>query len=374
MKIHYRGPFGQHTGYAQAGHDYLLALHRAGHELDIEPLFEWDHLDPRYHELTPMVERCELPGWADVLICHAPPFGCARLADEELAPPAGVHRVAWTTWETSQLPGAIGLDLSKHFDQIMVPCAQNQQAFVFGSTGVTRRCSILPHCFDPAFWPMKQASAAGPYTFYYIGAWNYRKNPRGVVLSYLSVFDKSDDVLLVLKVGGAQNVQAEIEAIKRSLNRPSYPAIELITGHLDDVSLRDVHLNADCFVSAHRGEGWGLGIFEAALVGNRFMATGFGGPTDYADSGWDYLVPYQRTPAMVPEELVPTHVPGVSAVRRVDPTGICGEQWWAEPDLWQLRRQMMSFATLGKDVRDDRVRFEAYSYANIAELFWELVG
>ena len=375
MKIHYRGPFGQHTGYAQAGHDYLLALHLAGHEIDIEPLFEWDHLDRRYDLLRPLVERCEEPGWADVLICHAPPFGCARLADDELAPPPGVHRVAMTTWETSALPGNIGADLSRHFDCVMVPCEQNQRALVHGESELSKPCHVLPHCYDTSFWRQKERANGGTYAFYYVGAWNYRKNPRGVVMAFLSAFTKDDDVVLVLKTGGAQNIAAEIEGIKRSLNRPSYAPIELITGRLDDTQLLELHRSGDCFVSAHRGEGWGLGIFEAAVVGNPFIATGFGGPCDFNNPNFDSLLDFQQSPAMVPEEVVPTRVPGVSAVRRVDPTGIGGDQWWAEPNIWALRQLMQNQVRRVRSVRDDRISFQcSYGYGAVAHQFARLLG
>ena len=58
-----------------------------------------------------------------------------------------------------------------------------------------------------------------------------------------------------------------------------------------------LHQRGDCFVSLTKGEGWGLGAFDAAGHGNCVIMTGFGGQLDYLDNENAYLVDYRLTPA-----------------------------------------------------------------------------
>ena len=58
-----------------------------------------------------------------------------------------------------------------------------------------------------------------------------------------------------------------------------------------------LHQRGDCFVSLTKGEGWGLGAFDAAGHGNCVIITGFGGQLDYLDNENAYLVDYRLTPA-----------------------------------------------------------------------------
>jgi glycosyltransferase involved in cell wall biosynthesis len=65
-----------------------------------------------------------------------------------------------------------------------------------------------------------------------------------------------------------------------------------------------------------RGEGWGLGAFDAAAYGKPVVTTGFGGHLDYlADS--PYLVGFELVPVRDPAG-IPSYAPN---------------QRWAEPDV-----------------------------------------
>jgi glycosyltransferase involved in cell wall biosynthesis len=52
-------------------------------------------------------------------------------------------------------------------------------------------------------------------------------------------------------------------------------------------------VRGDCYVSLHRGEGWGYPLFEAACRGKPVIATNYSGPIDYLDADHHYLVPYR---------------------------------------------------------------------------------
>ena len=90
-----------------------------------------------------------------------------------------------------------------------------------------------------------------------------------------------------------------------------------MTGNLPRERITRLHQSGDCFVSLCRAEGWGLGAFEAASIGNPVVMTGYGGQADFLDPELCSLVGYSLVPCRVgfyEQNFTP-------------------EQNWAEPDL-----------------------------------------
>jgi glycosyltransferase involved in cell wall biosynthesis len=54
-----------------------------------------------------------------------------------------------------------------------------------------------------------------------------------------------------------------------------------------------LHQTGDCFVSAHRGEGWGMPQAEAMLMGKPIISTSLGGIHDWLDEKTSWLIPYK---------------------------------------------------------------------------------
>ena len=52
---------------------------------------------------------------------------------------------------------------------------------------------------------------------------------------------------------------------------------------------------ADCYVSLHRAEGFGLTLAEAMALGKPVIATGFSGNTDFMTPANSYLVDWKLT-------------------------------------------------------------------------------
>jgi glycosyltransferase involved in cell wall biosynthesis len=60
------------------------------------------------------------------------------------------------------------------------------------------------------------------------------------------------------------------------------------------LELLRLYLAADCYVSAHWGEGWGLPLAEAMAVGLPVVATNFSGNTQFMTKENSFLVPVAR--------------------------------------------------------------------------------
>jgi glycosyltransferase involved in cell wall biosynthesis len=118
---------------------------------------------------------------------------------------------------------------------------------------------------------------------------------------------------------------------------------------------------ADCLVSAHRSEGWGLTISDAMACGNLVVAIAHGGNMEYMDAG--------------------NSLPVACSVERIrdddvkqQPQILTGDLHWAYVDLDDLERQMRraldereSLRQLGAQARRDMERFTPERVAAILE-------
>lgn len=383
MRIRYHCHYGRLTGYARAARDYLLALHDVD-DVQLEIAVLGDDVispEPRYGALDSLAVRFDrVVGAADLEVFHAPPRVLAALTtrylqglEEDITPVNPVaKRVAVVTWETNVLPTQFAQALGT-FDAVIVP-----SQFCAGVIGADVRVPIhvVPHCFDEDFWPLQHGkirSAERPYRFYSVGAWGERKNTLGLVRAYLHEFSKDDPVQMMIVSDGA-----DVDVVRGVIAASGIAAEDLPELHvpsvsaehpLDEEQLVELHLDGDCFVSATRGEGWGLGMFEAAILGKTVIAPHYGGQIDFlADYAWYTPVGCQLTPCFA----------GLS--RAAGPRDVDAKQLWAEPDLRGLARAMRTAyqdSTRGRSleaVNAERAALEArFGYKTVGPLMANLL-
>lgn len=366
MKVKYIAPFAVPSGYARANQDYMAALHAAGVDLTIQPLTDADSadLEPRYGHLLELLTH-NTHDYSHVIVSTIPRF-CSEFVTGDLEPPKGTKRVALTTWETDRFPTKEAEDLDANFDAIVLPSKFCADALVWA--GVPRsKIRIIPHCFDPSFWwwygaPGPRPSREDrkePYTFYSIGVWASRKAPIELLKAYFTAFRRSDNVLLKFVAPFIHEDDVKNLIACMGIAIEDLPRVEFTARRLTETELRALHYDSDCYVSLSRGEAWGLGAFEAAIVGNPVIATGFSGWKDYLDDypGTHY-VNYLLTPAIALETDI-----GVGM-------GLSGDQNWAEPGVCHAKQIMRDSMRYDWNRRQDRERLvRLYSYETVGQQF-----
>lgn len=401
MRLRYYGYYSRLTGYGRAARDYLAALARTGVDLEIVDLGSAGgergrSPEPRYRYLDErvvgtglslggisLVDKDPSP---DVAIYHATP----RTLSSVPWPERSTKRVALTTWETARLPDEYARPLFENYDQIIVPSTYSYEAircsrYVWNATPgdavgretLRQKVRIVPHCFDPHFWVRSPAPRPGSdrTRFYTIGAWGERKNPLGVLRAYLRAFTNEDKTTLVMLLDGA-----DFAAIRATLACSGLPAAALpqimipSESALDEQQLLELHQGGDCFVSATRGEGWGLGMFEAAVMGNAVIAPARGGQADFlSDYYRAFLVPAHLTPCFGSEVrgAISTDQDGnlVQSSTVAIPPGVTCKQDWLEPDIGRIAEMMVVHHTVlgdnhtrvDDDAQDDVAKRRAQS-------------
>jgi glycosyltransferase involved in cell wall biosynthesis len=313
--------------------------------------------------------RVEYRGWSDTRHGAAPafvPFSRDDLPNERAAAgaPTVAHLVpeyypfvraaldgrddagalvAHTVWETDLIP-AHWPALLNDMDLVIVPSEWNRRVFAEG--GVRTPCVAVPHVVaEPT--PVDDAAIAAldlpddRVVFYTIGRWDERKSMFHVVRAYLEAFTADDPVVLVVKTGiniemppaegwGATNRFAfttgwQVAQLVRHFRNPAEVRVEPEVW--PDERIAALHTRGDCFVGLARGEGWGIGAFDACAYGNPVVATGWGGYLEYLDAEHAFLV--DATLAQVEHHAYASYSP---------------EQRWAEPSIEHAAAQLRAVA------------------------------
>jgi hypothetical protein len=287
--------------------------------------------------------HCNKPIEYDTVIIHTPPEYYPYWVENE----KGKRIIGYTVWETDKLP-AHWPQLLNLVDRVLVPCHWNREVFMKG--GVRKPIDVIPHILEGCK-PVSDCSkmpldiSPSDFVFYTIETWTARKAVWNTIRCYLDAFTGSDPVLLVVKttkiayndyplrrfnrlktltiirkffslmtlISGKRQSKKSMNLIK---DKYAFPArILLIDDTLTDEEIMMLHRRGDCYVSLCRSEGWGLGSFTAAGMGNPVIITGFGGHLDFLPGELAYLIDYDLTPAR----------------DDWDPRRFTKDQRWAEP-------------------------------------------
>lgn len=140
-----------------------------------------------------------------------------------------------------------------------------------------------------------------------------RKNALGLIEAFTRAFQPGEGPRLLLKTINAQFRRQEHDELRWKIG--DRPDIDLVDSILDSRQKAALMARADCYVSLHRSEGFGLTLAESMALGTPVIATGYSGNMDFTTSQNSYLVDW--TPTLVgPDCEIYPH-----------------DGRWAEPDL-----------------------------------------
>jgi glycosyltransferase involved in cell wall biosynthesis len=287
-------------GLGQAARGYVRALEAAG----VPVVTRTFATDPppapgqravRSRPETRPFEDRMLPGGVDPavsLLCvnaDQLPQLAAELDDE----PAGRYTIGQWAWETDAIPDRWDQAFSL-VDEIWV-----YSSYVAENVG---RASPVPVVVVPL--PVEVPStpacpapvdlADGDFVFLF--AFDYfstleRKNPHGLIEAFTRAFAPGEGPKLIVKT-----IHADFRPEARD-------RLRWTAGGREDVMLLDAALppdgmaalfaRADCYVSLHRSEGFGLTPAEAMALGKPVIATAYGGNTDFMTPANSYLVEWE---------------------------------------------------------------------------------
>ena len=316
------GVFGLES-LAQVNRELLtrLARRRTGFELTAVTSEPGPHSPDAVEALRSVrVLRSAPPSPADVEVRHQwpPDFSPVRRGRLVLIQP----------WEFGGLPAEWLGPLRDVVDELWVPSRWVRDCAV--RSGVAAEMvHVVPNGVDvdrfrPEGPPYRLRTKKGTKLLF-VGGMIQRKGVDALLEAYLSTFDRSDDVCLVIKPFGSASVYSNqsLEREVRQAAAGSAAEIELVDGDLGFEDMAALYRSCDALVHPYRGEGFGLPIAEALASGLPVIVPDGGACLDFCDDDDAWLVRAREVPIR-PGGWTPS------------PPGT----WWLEPSRRELSAAM----------------------------------
>jgi glycosyltransferase involved in cell wall biosynthesis len=215
-------------------------------------------------------------------------------------------------------------------DEVWTPSQTFADTFVDSGVKVPIFVTMQPTEIKKAE-PFKLENFNG-FLFYSVFQWTERKNPRMLLKTYWHTFQGKKDVALLLKTyrgnfrsGEKDAIRSDILRWKNEMGIVDFPKVYLVLDEMSSENIVRLNSTGDCFVSAHRGEGWGYPQMEAMSVGKPVISTNFGGIHEHLDNSTAWLIPYDLVNVYGMQ-----HIPWYNE-----------RQFWAEPKSQELANAML---------------------------------
>lgn len=200
-------------------------------------------------------------------------------------------------WEESRLPVEHAARFNAHLDGMTVMSDFVRKVLV--DNGVALPIHVvglgLDHVRRAAPEPLDLDLGPG-FRFLHVSSCFPRKGVDVLLAAYGRAFTAKDNVTLIIKCfpNPHNTVEQDIAALRAE--NPSLPRIVLINQDLPEARLKELYRQCHALVAPSRGEGFGLPMAEAMLLGLPVITTGHGGQTDFCTPrnawliDWDFAL------------------------------------------------------------------------------------
>ena len=136
----------------------------------------------------------------------------------------------------------------------------------------------------------------GPVAFVYVfdvSSQTERKNPLAAIRAFRKAALPHDRAVLVLKLG---NPEYDRAGVRRLHEEAAGLHVVMLDGYLDRPDLFALLNAADCYLSPHRAEGFGLTLLESMALGKPVIATAYSGNMDFMTAENSFPLDYTLVP------------------------------------------------------------------------------
>ncbi len=231
--------------------------------------------------------------------------------------------ISWPSWELERFPKIWASNL-KCMDEVWTHSEFMRSSFARAMPD--KPVLLMPIVISPPEPETLSREAFGipatPFIFLFSfdpASYVARKNPEAVIRAFSRAFPSQDqsEAMLIIRVNDTSGGRMRGSALDELP-----PAVHLIERPLSKADFSALLLIADCYVSLHRSEGFGLGIAEAQYFGKPVIATDYGGNRDFLTPETGIPISYRLVPLGNGDY---QHWEG---------------QFWAEPDLDEAANSM----------------------------------
>jgi glycosyltransferase involved in cell wall biosynthesis len=289
--INFYCPISVVSGLGSASRGWLAALRAAGLAVSTVPAHEVffhqksvGNSEPRARPRHPVsLVQINADAVPRFLHFHARTFASSK------------YKIGVWSWELPAFRDEWWSEL-RHFDEIWVPshfCRRAVQAMT------AKPVVVIPSVVSPSAspqpgWRDRLKVASDEFVFLFIfdaSSLTERKNPRALMRAFPDAFPGDERVRLVLKISNADSDPGLSRCLDALAARDR--RIVVLRQTMEPDELAGLVTTADCYVSPHRSEGFGLTVAEAMASGLPVIATDYSGTVDFLSSEVGFPLRYR---------------------------------------------------------------------------------
>jgi glycosyltransferase involved in cell wall biosynthesis len=268
-----------------------------------------------------------------------------------------------------------GLDYINYTSQmtaLIVPSEFSKRSLV--SSGIDQnKIYTIPVPLDTieidSFKSVSKKLNKDKYTFYVIDEFINKSNIDNVILAYLILLSKYENIELIIKIEQSNNysensIKEIINNIYNifSINNKSIPTI--IIGDTDYSRVLDLHNNGDCLIDISTGKSFGYSILEAMAFNNNIIALNDTAQSELVDNGSGYVIDNEYINCLDDSKMYFMY----NTMRQI----------WSKPILNDLINTMEKVILESDTNRKNRIKnqdeiIKLYTIKQISELFEKII-
>lgn len=297
MKILYISNFKDGTGWSHAAVNYVLALDAAG--IPVVPRnIKLNNINGEVPSRISELMSCDDKD-CDIVIQHVLPHMMEYNGRFK-------KNIGIFFCETDSLGITTWADKANLMDEIWVCCQHNRDSCL--RSGISVPVHIIPcptdtERFERKYETLPIKDLHDNFVFYFIGEAIRRKNITALLKAYHLEFAPEEPVSLLIKTTlpghsaeeAGKKLVEQCKMVKDNLklypHERFYHREIVITKHMSEEEIMQVHAAGDCFVMPSYGEAWCIPAFDAMSMGKTPICSYYGGMPDYihgkdGQAGW----------------------------------------------------------------------------------------
>ena len=240
-----------------------------------------------------------------------PPKILQSLAGRQSTHFAGHFNIAYLDWPGSSFP--------KEWTRIFGDVDEVWTASEYVRRAITPSCPVpiivIHPSIDPSL-PVEPEAGEKSDIFSFVFAFDLRscferKSPLSLINAFKNAFPERRDVQLAIHCFNSPQDKQGLLDMQRAATGTN---VKILHQPNTSATKHELLRNANCYVSLHRAEAFGLTLAEAMACGKPVIATGYSGNLDFMSDEDSFLVPYRMV------EIKENHGPYKAG------------QYWAEAD------------------------------------------
>lgn len=277
--ILYIGPYREFSGMGNASRNYIKALIQTGHNICVRPIYNVFKAYPETEmdsEIISLESNFSKKYHKVIQHCYPHQLCYSSKFDQNI----GIVHL-----ESTNYNGALSSYINI-MDTIIVG-SKFVKSVLLESQDIKAKINVIPEPIDTKLYQTyinsnpKTTKQNSKYSFYVVSDFIQRKNINLVLLAFLILSDKYDDIELVIKTKSAtassplmeQTINYEFEKIYNITRKNYFKKPQVLVGDIKHDGIKYIHHNNNCLINISSGESFGYSVLEAMFFNNNTIVT-----------------------------------------------------------------------------------------------------